>query len=62
MIVCLGSLRFTYCDLGLDYFLLSMKGLEYKKIHSQKQSAHWDVDVTAQVIQCWSSSWLKCHF
>ena len=30
--------------------------------HSQKQSAHWAADVTAQVVPCWLDSWLKCNF
>ncbi len=32
------------------------------KPHSQKQSAHWAVDVTAQVVPCWLGSWLNCNF
>ncbi len=39
---------------GPEHFLL------YK--HSQKQSADWAVDVTAQVVPCWLGSWLKCNF
>ncbi len=31
-------------------------------LHSQKQSAHWALDVTAQLVPCWLSSWLKCTF
>ncbi len=31
------------------------------EIHSQKQSAHWAVDVTAQVVPCWLGSWLNCN-
>ena len=31
-------------------------------MHSQKQSAHWAVDVTAQLVPCWSNSWLKRNF
>ncbi len=30
--------------------------------HSQKQSAHRAVDVTAKAVPCWSSSWLKRNF
>ncbi len=30
-------------------------------MHSQKQSAHWAVDVTAQKVLCWLSSWLSCN-
>ncbi len=30
-------------------------------LHSQKQSAHWAVDVTAQVVPCWLGSWLNCN-
>ncbi len=30
-------------------------------VHSQKQSAHWAVDVTAQVVPCWLGSWLNCN-
>ena len=29
--------------------------------HSQKQSAHLAVDVTAQVVPCWLGSWLNCN-
>ncbi len=29
--------------------------------HSQKQSAHWALDVTAQVVPCWLGSWLNCN-
>ncbi len=29
--------------------------------HSQEQSAHWAVDVTAQVVLCWLGSWLNCN-
>ncbi len=32
------------------------------RLHSQKQSAHWAVDETAQVVPCWLGSWLKCNF
>ncbi len=31
-------------------------------IHSQKQSAHWAEDVTAQVVPCWLGSWLNRNF
>ena len=30
--------------------------------HSQKQAAHWAVDVTAQMVPCWLGSWLNCTF
>ena len=30
--------------------------------HSQKQSAHSAVDVTAQMIPCWLGGWLGCNF
>ncbi len=30
--------------------------------HSHKQSAHWAVDVTAQVVPCWLGSWLNRNF
>ncbi len=33
-----------------------------RKLHSQKQSAHWAVDVTAQMVPCWLGSWLNCNF
>ncbi len=32
-----------------------------KHLHSQKQSAHWAVSVTAQVVLCWLGSWLDCN-
>ncbi len=31
-------------------------------MHSQKQSARWAVDVTAQVVPCRLGSWLSCNF
>ena len=31
-------------------------------LHSQKQSAHWAVDVTAQVVPCWLGSWLNHNY
>ncbi len=31
-------------------------------LHSQKQLAHWAVDVTAQVVPCWLGCWLNCNF
>ena len=31
-------------------------------MHSQKQSAHWAVDVTAQVVPCWLGSWLNRNY
>ncbi len=34
----------------------------HSKVHSQEQSAHWAVDITAQVVPCWLSSWLKRNF
>ncbi len=33
-----------------------------QRIHSQKQSAHWAVDVTAQMVPCWLGSWLNHNF
>ena len=30
-------------------------------LHSQKQLAHWAVDLTAQVVPCWLGSWLNCN-
>ena len=30
-------------------------------LHSQKQSAHWAADVTAEVVPCWLGSWLNCN-
>ena len=30
--------------------------------NSQKQSAHWAVDITAQVVSCWLGSWLNRNF
>ena len=34
----------------------------FTALHSHKQSAHSAVDVTAQVVPCWLSSWLNCNF
>ncbi len=33
-----------------------------KEPHSQKQSAHWAVDVTAEMVSCWLGSWLYRNF
>ena len=64
--VCLGS--YFYNLMTVDSKLNPLLGMHYttwptrKKIvtvHSQKQSAHCAVDVTAQVVPCWLSSWLN---
>ena len=30
--------------------------------NSKKESAHWAVDVMAQMYACWLSGWLRCNF
>ncbi len=51
VLVIIGKGRsFLHNNVSIVYFMTL-------HIHSQKQSAHWAVDVTAQLVPCWLSSW-----
>ncbi len=47
---------------SLKLYSLWNPGLYGNNVHSQKQSAHWAVDVTAQMVPCWLGSWLNRNF
>ncbi len=45
-----------------QHLQINQYSLEASYSHSQKQLAHWAVDVTAQVVPCWLGSWLNRNF
>ena len=52
---------------GISHCYLMQNFLNSKErylavLHSKKESAHWAVDVTAQMYACWLSGWLRCNF
>ncbi len=52
-----------YRGLSCFFFIVVayMHQPQSREVHSQKQLAHWAVDVTAQVVPCWLGSWLNCN-